>query len=293
MLNQAKAFVDTAQTISTYRGAFETGYPCYVLGPNFEGNLSIVYEQLRYNEELRKAGENNNEPWTCPSCCKTNDGYMRDLKNVCYPCSSVDNAVKPRKLMNRLPDMDLWFICENGKLNETSSVLSEKLQRINMFPSDIDIKGTIEVIKSINDSLERNETPRCFLPIDAHIIEYDKLLSCIIGVPKNIEDNLRVGKAPYIPIAPLSLRKEWQYDDHAYNFVLDFLFSFSEWELEPEMEKVLKDSRKQITDTFTTEQIQKIIRMVSGEANKRRIDSSQAIREKTAKRINSWRDDER
>lgn len=36
-----------------YCGSFGTGYPFYALDKNFEGELPVIQEQLRYNEELK------------------------------------------------------------------------------------------------------------------------------------------------------------------------------------------------------------------------------------------------
>lgn len=35
-----------------YCGSFGTGYPFYVLDSNLEGNLPLIDEQIRYNNEL-------------------------------------------------------------------------------------------------------------------------------------------------------------------------------------------------------------------------------------------------
>ena len=69
--------------------------------------------------------------------------------------------------------------------------------------------------------------PKIFLPIDAHIMEQSKLEELISQVPDELRLTKLEGRKPYLPIRPKSLRKKWQYDDEAYNFIYDYLSAFT------------------------------------------------------------------
>ena len=50
-------------------GTFGTGYPFYALDSNLEGQLPIIKEQLRYNNELlKRIKESNKIIWECGNC---------------------------------------------------------------------------------------------------------------------------------------------------------------------------------------------------------------------------------
>ena len=67
--------------------------------------------------------------------------------------------------------------------------------------------------------------PSYSLPIDIHIIEYSKIYELLCQIEGEIQYSVNTGHMPYLPILPHSLRKTWQYDDEAYNFILDFIYS--------------------------------------------------------------------
>ena len=56
---------------------------------------------------------------------------MPDLKRICKPCPQVKNSIKPRKVINRLPDVDMWMICADGKLEEAKATL---VKLFNNYP---------------------------------------------------------------------------------------------------------------------------------------------------------------
>ena len=103
---------------------FGTGYPFYVLDSNLEGQLPIIKEQLRYNNELYKESKYVQQ-WLCEECLKLNSKQMPDLKQICKPCPQVKDSIKPRKVVNRLPDIDMWMICGDDKVKSACKQLQE------------------------------------------------------------------------------------------------------------------------------------------------------------------------
>ena len=141
---------------------------------------------------------------------------MPDLKTICKPCPNVPDLLKPRKLINRLPDLDMWVVCEDGKVEETQKELIILLDNYNMRTSDVNPILTIDDISSISRELKNGIMPEIFLPIDTHIIEYSKIKELIEKVPDIFSQAKREKIQPYLPIHPKSYRKQWQYDDEAY-----------------------------------------------------------------------------
>ncbi len=52
-------------------------------------------------------------------------------------------------------------------------------------------------------------------------------MKLIEDVPKELHEAKIEDRIPYLPIMPKSLRKHWQYDDEAYNFIYDYLSAFT------------------------------------------------------------------
>lgn len=108
-----------AASVSVSRGSFGTGYPFYVLDKDLNGDIPIISEQIRYNRQLLRDGEIVQKSiWQCESCLKRNYEIMPDLKIICKPCPNMIDSLKPRKIINRLPDLDMWLVCEDGKVEE-------------------------------------------------------------------------------------------------------------------------------------------------------------------------------
>lgn len=125
LLKNINVFNIITNTIYFSKGTFGTGYPFYALGEHLDGTLPIIEEQLRYNNELlMHAKGTENKEWICAGCLKENYDELPDLKQICKPCPNIDNNLKPRKLINRLPDLDMWVIAENGRVNEVAQELS-------------------------------------------------------------------------------------------------------------------------------------------------------------------------
>lgn len=278
-----------AEMVSGYKGSFGTGYPFYVLNKGFKGDLPVIDEQLRYNEELIKAVENSKyTTWTCAECLSKNGTTMPDLKQICKTCPNMDNALKPRKVINRLPDIDMWMVCEDSYVQEVMEKLINLFNENNMQPSDINPLQTIMDIKEITECLKNGIMPEKMLPADAHIINYSTLHSLIEQVPFTIKHSLEEGNIPYLPIHPLSYRKKWQYDDAAYNFIHDFLSSLTEFSFEGDLQQLLDETRNIVASEYSFEQLYNILLTTGPESVERR---HKTLQLKTAfkGRIDSWK----
>ena len=214
-----EAFNCIALAVSANKGSFGTGYPFYALDKDLKGDLPIIQEQIRYNRELVRDGEPFQKSiWLCESCLKTKYSEMPDLKKICKPCPNMNDKLKPRKIINRLPDLDMWLVCEDGCVEKAQEELSILLEKYKMNTSDVNPISSLEDVSQISKSLKRGILPKIFLPIDAHIIEYSKLKGLIEKVPETLNTAIQNEIKPYLPIHPKSYRKQWQYDDEAYKY---------------------------------------------------------------------------
>ena len=281
-------FRELAGKTKFHLGNFGTGYPFYAIDKDFKNTLPIIEEQIRYNHELRLADKNNKgNIWPCDKCLQINGSDMPDLKQICNPCPRVKNSIKPRRVINRLPDLDMWFVCEDGKLIESCNNLEKMFYKYGFMTSDVDPVLTIKNMKKIVNSLKNDKIPNLLLPIDAHVVEYSYLISCINELYGNINNSLSAGVIPYVPIHPLSLRKTWQKDDEAYNFVHDFLSSFTENNFEDNLQNAVNESRKKLISTYTTDELYDIL-LQTGTKSTRRRQKSYVLRKRFDERMKLW-----
>lgn len=260
-------------------GTFGTGYPFYSLKYNLKDGFSPIEEQIRYdNELLAEAKDIKNKEWICASCLYKNAEMMPDLKQICKPCPNMKNELKPRKIINRLPDLDFWTICEDGKIEETSDEILRYLKIFNMDSSDNDPLRTIRDVKEIAEDLDRNKVPNRYLPMDVHIIENSKLKQLIKQVPEVlIETKKNSDHIAYLPIHPLSYRKSWQYDDTAYNFIFDYLFSFTVLNADKELIEINRKTKREVSNDFTNEELINTIKSVAVDGQRRRMNNERII----------------
>lgn len=268
-------------------GSFGTGYPFYAIGSNLDGELPIIEEQLRYNNELEAHACGING-WTCEECLQKDGCTMPDLKQVCKPCPNQKDELKPRKVVNRLPDIDMWMICEDGKVEEAKAYLSREFDYFDMHTSDVDPVKTIGEIKEIVSDLSHSNMPRKYLPLDIHVIERSKIANLLMSVPFCLLDSIATDKVPYLPIHPQSLRKTWQYDDVAYNFVLDYMYSLTPFDWDRDLQTKLLLSRRMVAGSFDEEQIRYILEQVSPDSVKRRFETP-TLQLQYKERVKSWK----
>lgn len=283
-----EAFNMIASSVSVNRGSFGTGYPFYVLDENLNGEIPIISEQIRYNRQLVRDGEPVQKSiWQCKSCLERNYDIMPDLKIVCKPCQNMIDSLKPRKIINRLPDLDMWLVCEDGSIEQAQAELSKLLEKYNMRTSDVSPLQSLSDVVKISTNLKDGEFPKVFLPIDAHIMEKSKLMELVEQVPDELQLAKLEERKPYLPIRPKSLRKEWQYDDEAYNFIYDYLSAFTAFNFTEGMEETLQKSRTRVIRENTPEELFDFLTQVATPANFRRFQEHE-LEEIFYRRITGW-----
>lgn len=157
-----------------------------------------------------------------------------------------------------------------------------------MHTSDVNPVQTIRDVSEIATDLENGKMPDKLLPLDIHIIEYSTLSNLINQIPFVLQNSIVGGTVPYLPIHPVSLRKTWQHDDVAYNFVLDFLYTMTPFSLDENLANKLEFSRRAISNVFTNEQLTDVLHSVASPAVERRFETSQ-LQKTYERRIDSWR----
>lgn len=289
LIRNIEAFNKLVANISVSCGTFGTGYPFYVLQQDLTGKLPVIPEQIRYNNELIAHARNSNlSTWLCGDCLPENYNTMPDLKQICKPCPNMDKQLKPRKVINRLPDIDMWVICVDGHIEDMQHQLEALFSEYNIHSSDLDPLQTINDIQEIADTLKSGVMPKKFLPIDAHIIEYSEIKRLIEKVPFTLANAIQSNILPYLPIHPKSYRKTWQYDDEAYNYIYDFLSAFTEFNFNDSLSSSLAKSRKAIVKAYSPIELCTFLVQSATEGNKRRFKSPELI-QAFIDRIRAWK----
>ena len=272
-----------------YRGSFGTGYPFYAIDHDFKEDLPVIKEQIRYNEALRTTILNAKlKKWPCESCLPVNGPYMEDLKQICIPCPRLEKELKPRKVINRLPDIDMWMVCEDTKVEEAKKELKETFDQLGMHTSDVNPIQTFKEFKEIITDLEDGKMPIKMLPLDVHVVKYSELSNLLDQVPFTILNSNNLGEVPYLPILPDSLRKKWQKDDEAYNFTLDFLYSMTDFNFEEILKQRLDYTRNLVARQLTEEKSMEMLDLVSPDSVKRRFENK-TLKKSYKRIINSWK----
>ena len=65
---------------------------------------------------------------------------MKSLKEI-------EAGLKPRKVINRLPDIDMWMVCEDRYVEEAKKELRELFDELDMHTSDVDPVQSIKDFK--------------------------------------------------------------------------------------------------------------------------------------------------
>lgn len=285
-----EAFNIIASAVSVSCGTFGTGYPFYALDRNLEGTLPVIQEQIRYNRSLVEDGRPVQElVWQCRQCIKEKYATMPDLKKICKPCPKMPNELKPRKIINRMLDIDMWLVCQDGCTEKAQEELAKLLKKYRMRTSDEDPILSIEEMSQISRMIKEGKRPKIYLPIDVHIIEYSKLKELINQVPEVLERSHQEGINPYLAIRPISYRKQWEYDPEGYNFIYDYLAAFSEFNFCKEMQEELDKTRARIAGLYSTEELFEFLIQSSSPANARRFQNVE-LESYFEKRIINWKE---
>lgn len=290
---------DIVSNMSVCKGSFGTGYPFYAIDRDFKKELPVIDEQIRYNNELLKEYHNflvekkrifeKEEKWECEKCLEETLKYMPDLKAYCNTCPEIPKELTPRKVINRLPDIDLWMVVEDGYEEVTMKKILEQFDKYDIHPSDENPVKTIDEVYEIAQQLKNGEMPTKHIPIDTHIISYDELYNLIKQVPERIQIAVENNKIPYIPILPYSLRKKWQHDDAAYNFIHDYLYALTEYNFESSLLNLLRETRKKIANKYRVDELQYIAAYSGSESVPRR-QQSLVLQQRFEERINLWKE---
>ncbi|MBQ8451832.1 MAG: hypothetical protein IJ538_03550 [Clostridia bacterium] len=287
-------------------GVFGTGYPYYVLSSkstfDFDennnpkihlktltksGEIPIVQEQLRYNKELYELGLNyKKQKYHCHKCLSQE--VLQNLKERCYVCTFIKKEVSPRKIINRLPDMDMWYVADDDKIQQLTTNIYDSMFKLNLYPSDISPMRTINDMVEIVESLRNGESPEHFLPIDVHVVGRNYLKGLIKQIPEVFNAAYKMNTIPYIPISPYSLRRGWEKkDSDPYNFVYDFLFSFSSMGLDPELTELVDDVRYEIATKYDFDYLLETVRRHSP-LDERRLNQKELVAV-LKRRIELWK----
>ena len=181
----------------------------------------------------------------------------------------------------------MWIVCADGHVQDAEQVLSRLCLENDLHTSDVDPIQTIEDISTITDDLKQGKMPTVALPIDIHIVEHSKLKKLISLVPEAIDDAVQSSRTPYVPIHPKSFRKTWQYDDEAYNFVHDFLFSFTEFGFNASLSNTLNGARKNLAANYTPEVLYEITTRTMAPSTLRRMETP-TLQEVLRKKFADW-----
>ena len=283
------AFNTMAKYVKASCGTFGTGYPFYALDQEKHGMLPIIPEQIRYNRQLVKDGEPYQKSiWECQSCIKEKYSTMTDLKIICKPCPKMPDELKPRKIINRLPDLDMWLVAQDGMVKSAQKQLTGLLNKYDMRTSDQNPLLSIEELTKIAEMIKQKRKPGIYLPMDVHIVEFSELKDLIERVPETLRKAKAEGQSPYLPIHPVSYRKIWQKDDQAYNFIYDYFSAFSEYDFIDELQEPLNATRLEIANTYTPEELFEFLVSSATPANVRRFEAPE-LKEYFMKRIDSWK----
>ena len=274
------------QSIDGCCGTFGTGYPFYALKENLCGDLPVIYEQMRYNDELRRYSEASTHPiWSCYYCLNSVGDSMPDLKQWCKPCPKMDDELKPRKLLNRLPDVDMFLIIEDDKFEAAQKQVIDRFTKVDLHTSDVDPVRTIVDLKEIVDDLKSGKMPSKLLPLDVHLVKKSQLSMILDLTHQAVLFN---NPKPFVPIHPLSLRKKWQYDDTAYNFMFDFLYSLTPFNWDEDLMQKLLATRKELSKKSDKE-LEDMLLCVSSDSVKRRQETHE-LQLRYKERTNSWKE---
>lgn len=267
-----------------YKGTFGTGYPFYAVGEDMTYDLPVILEQLRYNNELiEQCRKQDTRLWACLNCLEENVDDFPNLKIYCKPCADLSNELKPRKVINRMPDLDIWCVAEKRTTKKICGELSSLLENTTLTTSDVDPLQTFEDFKEIVLAMQSGKMPTKHLPLDIHVVEEGILNNLIEKVP----DSINTGNLE-LSIYPYSLRKTWDYESEGYNFVHDFLVSFSDLGLPKKTQKKLYESRKKLAERYSPEELYAVLMEIASDSTKRRYETEQ-LQEVFKEKVKKWK----
>lgn len=181
----------------------------------------------------------------------------------------------------------MWMICEDDKISLASKQLAYVFDDLGMCTSDVDPVKSIHDVYEIATSLDKEIMPSKKLPLDVHIIEYSKIEELLNKIVPTFIKATSNSVAPYLAIHPLSLRKKWQYDDVAYNFAFDYLFSLTPFSWEDDLNNKLMKSRFELRSLFSEDDLIEIFDLVASDSVKRRFETK-TVKKCYGRRLKLW-----
>lgn len=266
-----------------YRGTFGTGYPFYATGEDMAYDLPVILEQIRYNNELVvHCSRQATRLWPCLECLEEKINDFPNLKVYCKTCAELPDALKPRKVINRMPDLDIWCVAEKRTTERICEELSSLLAQTSLTTSDVNPLQTFKDFKEIVLAIQSGEMPTKHLPMDIHVVEEGILNNLIEKVPYSID----AGNLDLL-IYPYSLRKTWDYEAEGYNFIYDFLVAFSDLGLPKKTQKKIYESRKKLAERYSPEELYAIAMKIAVDSAKRRYETEQ-LKEVFMRKVEKW-----
>ena len=107
-------------------------------------------------------------------------------------------------------------------------------------------------------------------------------------MPYVLDKALKNNDIPYLPIHPLSLRKTWQYDDTAYNFVHDYLSSLTDFNFEGDLKQILYETRNIVANNYSFEELYNFLLLTGPDSVKRR-HKTLVLKDRFKERVDSWK----
>ena len=245
---QFEEFDVAVSKVSGVIGTFGTGYPFYAEKPDGQ-SIHAIPEISRYIKSFYASVEDDRVrgygSWICGACDA--EVNLPDFKKFCKPCKAV--SFKPRDIFKALPDLDYWVIVDDSHTTpeEVEDSIQTNIEAAGFFSSDADIVAATLRTRRAMDAILGGIMPDEKLPSDVHIVTKTQLLDCMAKVPD------AVSSGQDVPISPRSLHKYWEPTDAPYDFVKDFVFSFTpnNWQdplLVSTLIKAQKDTAKVIDD---------------------------------------------
>lgn len=266
---QFEDFSNIAASTEGYKGSFGTGYPFYAAGD--DTGLAKIAEIDRYiaqqEANARLTAQRSIGIWTCSQCQKEN--MLPDLKTYCKPC--IDTLIKPRDVFKALPDLDFWAVVEKVDTQKLLT-LENSLHGSNFFQSDLDIARSVHDTQKAMSTIAHDDIPVERLPLDAHVITPEELREALAGVRHEVESYSNVSDRDiFVPISPISLHVAWERIDEPYDFMKDYLFSFTPQNMASDLADDIFTTDEIVRRTLSSSDIYDIISRYAKE--KRQLDS--------------------
>lgn len=179
-------------------------------------------------------------------------------------------------------------MCDEKQIKKIQEPLRERLYKSGFETSDVDPYKTICDVVEIAESLQINRLPQKKLPIDTHLIDKATIYTLLNQIPKVLAECAgHKNKVPYLPIHPLSLRKHWQKDDEAYNFVHDFFCSFTPIEMDAEIKQMIDETRQAVAKRYDFDLLYQWTLTTGAKSTVRRF-NTQALKENAYEKFAQW-----